>query len=77
MKKSILAEDVVASLDRVKLPNHSARFVVGTVAQALGHDLTDVSLSRNTIQRARAANREITAISGQAAFFPNRPLLLY
>ena len=52
-------------------------FVVGAVAQALGHDLEDVALSRNTIHRARISTRKAVATTEQSAFMPDCPLLLH
>ena len=52
-------------------------FVIGAVAQALGHDLEDVSLSRNTIRSARIATRKAVATTEQSAFMPDSPLLLH
>ena len=43
-KQSILTKGVAGSLNRVKLPNRGAMFVVGAVAQALVQDLGDVAL---------------------------------
>ena len=52
-------------------------FVVGAVAQALGVELGDVALSRNTIKRARIATRKEVSIAQQAAFSCDTPLLLH
>jgi hypothetical protein len=77
LKRCILTTEVAASLDRVKLPDRGAMFVVGAVAQALGHDLEHVSLSRNTIHRARVDTRKAVATTEQTAFAPDSPLLLH
>ena len=77
LHQNILTAEVAASLDRVMLPDCGAMFVVGAVAQALGHDLSDVVLSRNSIQRARTATHEASARAEQAAFSPDMPLLLH
>ena len=74
--KNIVMPEVAALLDRVMLPDRSAMFVVSAVAQALGHDLSDV-LSRSSIQRARQTFREDAAVNEQASFLPDRPLLLH
>jgi hypothetical protein len=52
-------------------------FVVGAVAQALGVDLDDVALSRNTIQRARIETRSAVAAGIQATLVVDSPLLLH
>ena len=52
-------------------------FAFGAVAQALGNDLEDVALSRNTIRRARIATCKGVATAEQSAFMPDDPLLLH
>ena len=64
-----------ASLVQVKIPDRGAMFVVGAVAQGLGHDLEDMALSRNTIRIARIATRKTVATTEQSAFMPDSPLL--
>ena len=64
--KNIVMPEVAASLDRVMLPDRSAMFVVSAVAQALGHNLSDVVLSRSSIQWARQTFREDAAVDKQA-----------
>ena len=49
--------NVVSSLDRVNISVRRALFVVGTVAQALGHSVKDLSLSYSTIHRKRIVKR--------------------
>ena len=53
IKRGIVTKEVAAALDRVKLPDRGAMYVLGAVAQALGVDLEDVALPCNTIQQAR------------------------
>ena len=79
LKKNFVTEEVVAALDRVKLPDRRAMFVVGAVSQALGVNLADVALSRNTITRARAASRKTVATDTKSKFIADadRPLLLH
>ena len=75
--KSIVTAEVASALDRVKLPDHGAMFVVGAVVQALGVPLDEVALSRSTIKRARVATRKQVAVSQQAAFTCRTPLALH
>ena len=75
-KRSILTTEIAASLDRVKIHDCGAMFVVGAVAQALGHDLEDVALFGNIIRRAPIATRKAVAATVQSAFMPDSPLLL-
>jgi len=68
--------DVAGALDRVNIPDRGATYVVGTVAKALGHDVSSMTLSRSSIRRSRSRNRQ-----QQAAVEPesirSTPLLLH
>lgn len=75
--KSVITSEVSAALDRVKLPDRGATFVVSAVTQALGCDIDDVSVSRTTIQRARKMNLKLFADAQQEAFSCEQPLLLH
>lgn len=66
---------VIAALDRVNLPDRGAVFVVGAVAQALGHDLTDIALSRSTVRKSRIERRKEAAQKEMDEFSMEGPLL--
>lgn len=68
--------DVAGALDRVNIPDRGATYVIGTVAKALGHDISSVTLSRSSIRRSRCKNREQQATVDQE-FIHNTPLLLH
>lgn len=57
--------------------HRGAMFVVGAVAHALGTSLDDVSLSRRTIQRARATTRTVATAAQKATCSLSVPLLLH
>lgn len=76
-KMKVLTSNVVSSLDRVNISDRRALFVVGTVAQALGHSVTDLSLSYSTIRRERRSVREAFATADKVDFSPDDPLLLH
>ena len=76
VKLNILEDpEVAGALDRVNLPDRRAAFVVGTVAKALGHNISDMTLSRSSIRRSRNKNREMQA-SVHQEFINNKPALL-
>ena len=52
-------------------------YVLSAVAQALGVDLEDVALSRNTIQQARYETHSVVASSIKATFVVDSPVLLH
>ena len=77
VKRGIITKEVAAALDHVKLPDRGALYILGAVAQALGVDLEDVALSRNTIQRALQETRSVVASLIKATFVVDSPVLLH
>ena len=73
----VLTNNVVSSLDRVNISDRRALFVVGTVAQALGHSLKDLLLSYSTIRRERRSVREALTTVDKVDFSPDDSLLLH
>jgi len=61
---------------RVNLSDRKALFVVGMAAHALGHPLTNVSVSSSTIRQSRMENCEVVT-SRDKSFSPSDPLLLH
>ena len=53
VKKKLLSAGVLTSLDRGAVSDRPATMVLGAAAQALGHSLDDVTLSRSSVRRAR------------------------
>ncbi|KAG7162994.1 hypothetical protein Hamer_G002038 [Homarus americanus] len=68
---------VIEAMDRTNLSDRNAVFVAGAVAQALGHDIADMSFSRSTIRRYRASGRKQAAETDRKSFSPDEPLLLH
>jgi len=68
--------DVVGTLNRVNLPDRGATYIVGTVAKALGHDVSTMTLSRSSIRRSYYRNCENQATEEQE-FIRSKPLLLH
>ncbi|KAG7160665.1 hypothetical protein Hamer_G029582, partial [Homarus americanus] len=77
-KTDIIKSSVVTeAMDRTNLSDRNAVFVAGAVAQALGHDIADMSFSRSTIRRYRASGRKQAAETDRKSFSPDEPLLLH
>ena len=68
--------DVAGALDQVNIPDRGATHVVGTVAKALGHDVSSMTLSRSSVRRSCYRNREKQATVEQE-FIRSTPLLLH
>lgn len=73
----LLNKDVVATLDRVNVSDRQAMFLVGSVAQALGTNVEDISLSRSTIRRKRNEIRKSIVESDKSSFSPLNPLVMH
>lgn len=61
----------------MNLPDRGAAFVAGAVAQALGHDLSDLTLSRSSIRRSRRETRQVVAQQAKEDFHPSGPIILH
>ena len=73
----ILSKEVCSSLDRSKCSDRQAVHILAASAQSLGHNISEVTLSRNSLQRARSANRERTAIYVKTSFEPKKTLTVH
>ena len=61
-KKVITPQLAAAALDRTKMSDRKATFVIAETAQSLGYDISDLSINRSTIKRGRERYRsEIAA----------------
>lgn len=76
-KNIFTSPEVVGALDRVNLPDRGAAFVTGAVAQALGHDISDLTFSRSSIRRSRRHTRQIQDEEARKKFHAAGPLLLH
>jgi len=66
---------VAGALDQVNIPDRGATYVIGTVAKALGHDVSSMTLSRSSIRYSRYRNCEKQTTVEQE-FICSTPLLL-
>ncbi|KAK0053790.1 hypothetical protein Bpfe_016784 [Biomphalaria pfeifferi] len=72
---NLITKDVAAALDRTKVSDREAVYLLASAAHALGHDVQQLPVSRSSIRRARIEHRESEANSIQNAFSPNGQLL--
>ena len=56
-RKNVITPSLAAALDRTKLSDRKATFVVAATAKSLGHNLDELNVSHSTIRRARASVR--------------------
>ena len=69
--------EVASALDRINLPDRGAVFVAGAIAKALGHDLSESTLSRSSIRRSRRKGRREAAAAEMQEASSDEPLLLH
>ena len=55
---NVLTGGLVASLDRAKVSDRDAVYVLGEAARAFGHDIGDFNINRSSIRRERMARRQ-------------------
>lgn len=75
--KNVWSTDLTSALDRAKVSNRSATYVVAATAQSLGHDINDLSVNRETIRIARKKNREKITNEVMSAFTPDTALVIH
>ena len=56
--QNIASSDLCAALDRSKLTDRMATYIVSATAKALGHDTAGFNISRSSIKRKREINRK-------------------
>jgi hypothetical protein len=76
-KKSVMTPVLSAALDRSKLSDRKATYVLAAAAQSLGHDINDYSINRSSIHRQRELIREGLAKNLKKEFQPTVPLVVH
>lgn len=67
-KRKFIDNRIVAALDALKLSDYQAMHIIAAVAISLGHDLSELVLSRASIQRARQKYRKASATKIRSDF---------
>jgi Flp pilus assembly protein TadD len=70
----MVTPEVAAALDRTRISNRNATYVLAAAAQSLGHNPADMAINREFIRQAQRRNREKIAREIQASFSPDVPL---
>lgn len=74
---NIVTPDVAASLDRVKVSDRGAVFVLTETARALGHDTVEYNINRTSIQSQRRRHREQLASALKEKLRVEGPLVVH
>lgn len=75
--KTVLNRQLAAALDRSKLSNRNAVYVLSAAAQNFGHDPAELVLNRESFRLARMKFREDAAKDIKAAFNPDAVLIVH
>lgn len=67
-KLDFINERIVSALDAAQISDYKAMHIISAVAEALGHSLDDLIISRATLNRHRKNNRASTANQIQNTF---------
>lgn len=76
-KINVMTDDVCAALDRTKVSNRNAVYIVGATCKALDHNVQDVVFSAETIRLRRQNYRERVAHEIKTSFSPNKTLVVH
>ena len=76
-RMDIITPELATVLDRTKISDRKAVFVVAETAKSLGHDIKEVSLNRSTIRRKRIFNRAEQSQKFKENLQKNVPLIIH
>ncbi|GBN46551.1 hypothetical protein AVEN_271313-1 [Araneus ventricosus] len=76
-RKCFLTPKIMAVLDRFHISQRSAVFILEAVAESLGHNIDELAINRNTIQRYREDFRKTKATRIKEFFKENEPSFVY
>lgn len=74
---SIVTTEVASALDRTKVSDRNAMYVLSATVQSLGYNVQDFTLNRESIRQARRKNRQKIANELKASFLPTTPLTIH
>lgn len=60
--KNVMTPFLAATLDRIKLSDRNAVYVIAAVAKSLGHDLSKLKLSSNSFSRVLKSENRINSL---------------
>ena len=76
-RRSVLTPHLAAALDRTKVSDRKAVFVIAETAKSFGHNIDDLALNRDTIRRLRVQHRTQRSADIKAEFRGNIPLVVH
>lgn len=76
-RQSIITPELAATMDRTKLSDRKATFMLAATARSLGNDIQDFSINRSSIRRARLNLRQDISKHSKDKFDPKTPLTVH
>ncbi|KAK2707759.1 hypothetical protein QYM36_015456 [Artemia franciscana] len=76
-RKVVVTLQLAATLDRTKMSDRKAMFIISETAKSLGHNITDLALNRNSIRRLRMKHWSVQSAALKAEFQGNIPLVVH
>ena len=76
-RKSIISPELAATMDRTKLSDRKATFMLPATARSLGNDVNDYTINRSSIRRERHKLRQDISQDLKNKFNPNTPLTVH
>ena len=76
-RKVVITLQLAATLDRTKMSDRKAMFIISETAKSLGHNITNLALNRNSIRRLRMKHQSVQSAALKAKFQGNVPLVVH
>lgn len=74
---NVLSPGLAAALDRTKVSDRNAAYIIAAAAESFGHSPSALVINKESIRRARRNHREVAAKEIQASFDPNCSLTVH
>jgi hypothetical protein len=75
--RNIITPQLASTLDRTKVSNRKATFILSAAAKSMGQNLENIAISEASIRRSRRQNRQQISNDIRAAFSPDVPLCVH
>lgn len=76
-RTSVVSPSLAAALDRAKVSDRSATYVLAEAARSLGHEIDSFNINRSSVRRDRMKFRKHMANAIKAEFAPDVPLTIH
>lgn len=76
-KETVMSSELSTFLDRTKVSDRNAMFILSAVSKSGGSDINNIVLSRQTIRRNRIVNRKLFSSETKSDFECNVPVIVH